>query len=143
VKPFRILWLLLLPALLFFGSSCAVLQKSPPAPAPDASWKGIGGQVLYRDAKRSIVADVSLRQGRNSREYSLEVSKAGLVLLKLDRAESLGWAKGPLARRSFAGPVTSAPEHLQGWFTETTVALENQTPKPAASALGIQYRLNR
>ena len=132
--------LFILSAFLFFQSGCAVWQKTTQGPLPAANWKTVNGQVRYADEKRTFVADVTIREGKNSREYSLEVTKGGASLLLLARAENLGWATGLLARRSFSGPVSKAPVRLQNWFRETTAALENARPDTNS---GIQYRLQR
>ncbi|MEO7932445.1 MAG: hypothetical protein ABIT76_04725 [Chthoniobacterales bacterium] len=130
-----------LSALLFLTSCAALLPKPDPTPTPGLKWKSIGGQVRYSDTRRTIVADVTIR-AKNAREYSMEVSKAGAMLLKLDRAGTEGWASGPLAHWPFHGPVDKAPSHLTGWYRETTAALENPgAPQPAASGPGIQFRL--
>lgn len=135
----RFLWLIVV-VLSFSG--CAGLQKSNPAPAPKADWGSVGGQVRYADSKRTFIADVAIRTGQNSREYSMEVTKSGVLLLKLDRAASLAWATGPLAHWPFSGSVEKAPAHLEKWFAATTVALEGKAP-PTSNASGIQFRLQR
>jgi len=135
---------MVLAGLLIFQAGCALLPKGEPGPVPLASWKTVAGQVRYQDSKRSIVADVTIRVGKNPREYSMEVSKAGAVLLHLDRAERIGWARGPLAHWPFHDAVEKAPGHLQGWYRETSAALENSTvPQPAGETVRIQFRLQR
>ncbi len=130
-------------SVLVFLTSCALLPKPAATPTPGANWKTLSGQVRYADTKRTIVADVTLRVA-HPREYSMEVSKAGAILLKLDRAGDEGWASGLLAHWPFHGPVEKAPSHLTGWYRETTAALENTgAPKPTASGPGVQFRLQR
>ncbi len=134
--------LFLLTSLVFL-TSCALLPKPAATPTPGANWKTLSGQVRYSDTKRTIVADVTLRVA-NPREYSMEVSKAGAILLKLDRAGNDGWASGLLAHWPFHGPVEKAPAHLAVWYRETTAALENTgAPKPTARGPGVQFRLQR
>ena len=135
-----ILWWILFPALLFLNFGCVANEKAAKPTTPASDWKTIGGQVRYADSKRSFVADVTIRQGNTAREYSLDVNKAGAILLKLDRAESIGWAKGPLAYGMYHGLVEAAPQNLQKWYLETTAALEKKPTNPAS---GIQYRLQQ
>lgn len=119
-------------------SGCA----STPAPKPGVQWKSVGGQVRYADAKRTFVADVSIRVGANSQEYSMEVNKAGAILLKLDRAGDQGWATGPLAHWPFSGPVKSAGSHLKPWFESTSNALSGASVAEAGFPK-LQFRLQR
>ena len=87
-------------------------QFADPAPA----WQTKTGQLAYTDQKVSLIGEVLVRYSKQG-DFELTFTKAGgITLLALRQDASFGKAEGPLARRSWSGPLAEAPPRLRGWF---------------------------
>lgn len=96
-------------------ASCATTSTHQFA-TPTNAWKTRSGQLAYRGPQMSLIGEVLVR---SSREGDLELifTKApGLTLMTIRQDAQFASAEGPLARGRWAGPTTSAPERLRGWF---------------------------
>ncbi len=96
-------------------TSCAVTSSHQFA-APGAQWQTRAGQLAYRSPKISLIGDVLVRFSAAG-DMELRFSKApGLTLMTIRQDANFGSAEGPLARGKWAGPLTTAPPRLRGWF---------------------------
>ncbi len=98
-----------------FLTSCAA---NPPhqfaQPSPD--WKTRSGQLLYRNAKTTLIGDVIVRFSRAG-DFDLTFSKGpGLTLFAIREDASFAEVKGALAGRGWSGPLDHAPSPLRGWL---------------------------
>jgi hypothetical protein len=102
-------------ALLIVGlTSCATTSTHQFA-EPKGDWQMRTGQLLYRNANRTVVGDVVVRYSSNG-DFELTVSKGpGINLLILRQDPAFADVKGPMAGRGWSGPVDHAPPPLRGW----------------------------
>jgi len=81
-----------------------------------ATWQTRTGQLMYRNAKTSVVGDVVVRFSGNG-EFELTFSKGpGVALLNLRQDSAFAEVKGAMAGRGWSGPVQQAPKQLRGWL---------------------------
>ena len=83
---------------------------------PTSNWQIRNGQLLYRTAKTSLIGDLLVRFSKNG-DFELTFSKGpGVPLLILRQDSQYAEVKGAFSRGGWAGPVTRAPQPLQGWL---------------------------
>ena len=109
-------------AALIFGAaslvftSCQTTTSSHQFADPSPAWQTKTGQLAYTDQKVSLIGEVLARYSKDG-EFELTFTKAGgITLLSVRQDPQFGKAEGPLARRSWSGPLAKAPPHLRGWF---------------------------
>ena len=83
---------------------------------PGADWRVRTGQLMYRNAKTTLIGDIVSRSSKNG-GFELTFSKGpGLPLLVLRQDQQFAEVKGALARSGWSGPVERAPRQLRGWL---------------------------
>ena len=83
---------------------------------PKANWQTRTGQLLYRDAKTTVIGDVFVRFS-DAGDFELTFSKGpGINLLLLRQDSTSAEIKGPMAGRGWSGPIDRAPPQLRGWL---------------------------
>jgi hypothetical protein len=83
---------------------------------PKGDWQMRSGQLLYRNARTTLIGEVFVRYSKGG-DFELTFSKgAGVTLLALRQDNSFAEIKGPLVRGGWSGQVEQAPQHLQGWL---------------------------
>jgi len=96
-------------------TSCAMLSRHQFI-EPAVNWHTRNGQLLYRNARRSLIGEVLVRFS-NHNEFELTFSKGtGVTLLTLRQDADYAEVKGALAGRGWSGPVAHAPPQLRGWL---------------------------
>ena len=96
-------------------TSCATISPHEFA-EPARGWQARGGQLLYRNPKRTLIGEVYVRFSKAG-DFELTFSKGpGITLLVLRQDATFGQLKGPLAGRGWSGPVDRAPQQLRGWL---------------------------
>ena len=84
---------------------------------PSQAWQTRSGQLLYRNASRTLIGEVIVRFS-NAGNFELTFSKGpGLTLLIVRQDPNFVRISGPLARGSWSGPPAQAPVHLRAWLT--------------------------
>jgi hypothetical protein len=110
-------WLPVLVALSTLGglTSCAFLSRHVFS-EPSVDWQARSGQLLYRNARTTLVGEVLVRFSKTG-GFELTFSKGpGVNLLTLRQDASFAEIKGGLARGVWSGPVAGAPRRLRGWL---------------------------
>ena len=98
---------------LFFLGGCAVLSNHQ-FTAPARDWQARNGQLLYRNAKTTLIGEVLVRFSKNG-DFELTFSKGpGVTLLTLRQDATSAEIRGALARNGWAGEVAHAPPKLRG-----------------------------
>ena len=83
---------------------------------PVATWQTRTGQLLFRNAKTTVIGDVFVRFS-NAGDFELTFSKGpGVTLLSIRQDANFAEAKGAMAGRGWSGPVGYAPPQLRGWL---------------------------
>jgi uncharacterized protein YceK len=103
---------LLMAALLMAG--CATISTHQFA-QPAANWQTRTGQLMYRDATRTVIGDVVVRYSTTN--FELTFSKGpGVTLLALRQDASFVEMNGPMSGRGWSGAKDRAPQQLRGWL---------------------------
>ena len=114
--PLAILMHALVAAFLIVDLTSCATTSSHQFAEPAGDWQMRSGQLLYRNAKTTLIGEVFVRYSKNG-DFELTFSKgAGVTLLALRQDNSFAEIKGPLVRGSWSGQVEQAPQRLQGWF---------------------------
>lgn len=93
---------------------------------PKVNWQTKTGQLLYRNAKTTVIGDVAVRFSKNG-DFELMFSKGpGVTLLTLRQDAGFAEVKGPMAGRGWAGPADHAPQPLRGWLELREAVLHAQ-----------------
>ncbi len=96
-------------------TSCATTSSHQFA-GPAGDWQMRNGQLLYRNAKTTLIGEVLVRYSKSG-DFELTFSKgAGVTLLALRQDSSYAEIKGPLVRGGWSGQVEQAPQRLRGWL---------------------------
>ena len=96
-------------------TSCAT-SPSHQFAEPAGDWQMRSGQLLYRNARTTLIGEVFVRYSKNG-DFELTFSKgAGVTLLALRQDNSFAEIKGPLVRGGWSGQVEQAPQRLRGWL---------------------------
>jgi len=96
-------------------TSCATTSRHQFA-EPAGDWQIRSGQLLYRNARTTLIGEVLVRYSKNG-DFELTFSKgAGVTLLALRQDGSFAEIKGPLVRGGWLGQVEQAPQRLRGWL---------------------------
>lgn len=104
---------LLLTAFLLTG--CATTSTHQFA-QPALDWQTRTGQLLYRNAKTTVIGDVVVRYSKGG-DFELTFSKGpGVVLFNLRQDSAFADVKGPLAGPGWSGPIDHTPQQLQAWL---------------------------
>jgi len=110
-RPYLILFALGL--LIFDLSGCTAISRHQFA-EPAVNWQARNGQLLYRNARRTLIGEVLVRFS-NRNNFELTFSK-GVTLLTLREDANFAEVRGALAGRGWSGPIDSAPPPLRGWL---------------------------
>ena len=103
-------------ALCALGLASCVTTSTHDFATPAAAWQTRTGQLAYKGPRMALIGEVLVRFS-TSGEMELTFSKGpGVNLLVLRQDAQFGSAEGPMARGRWAGPVSTAPERLRGWF---------------------------
>lgn len=98
-----------------FLSSCATTSTHQFA-EPAADWQVRTGQLLYRNAKTTMIGDVVVRFSKNG-DFDLTFSKGpGVILLTLQQDATFARVAGAFARTGWSGAIDRAPPPLHGWL---------------------------
>lgn len=94
--------------------SCAMVRHQFTEPSQD--WQTRSGQLLYRNARTTIMGEVVVRFS-SAGNFELTFSKGpGVTLLLVRQDPNFVRISGPLARGSWSGAPAQAPMHLRGWL---------------------------
>lgn len=103
---------------------------------PKANWQTRSGQLLYRNAKTTVIGDVFVRFS-NAGDFELTFSKGpGVNLLVLRQDSTSAEIKGPMAGRSWSGPIDRAPQQLHGWLELRAAVVHAQDRHQVRHVLG-------
>jgi hypothetical protein len=96
-------------------NGCAIMRHQFAEPSED--WHARNGQLLYRNAHRTIIGEVVVRFS-NAGNFELTFSKGpGLTMLVIRQDPNFVRLSGALARGSWSGPPAQAPARFRGWLT--------------------------
>jgi hypothetical protein len=96
-------------------TSCAILSPHQFA-SPTKDWQTRSGQLLYRNAKTTVVGDVVVRFSKAG-DFELSFSKGpGLTLFTIEQDAKAARVHSSLAHLSWSGPTDRAPKQLRGWL---------------------------
>ena len=96
-------------------TSCATVSSHRFA-EPTADWQTRSGQLLYRNASRTVIGDVLVRTSPAG-DFELTFAKGpGVALLRIRQDASHAAVSGALARMGWSGATASAPKQLRGWL---------------------------
>lgn len=96
-------------------TSCVTVSRHQFA-APSRDWQTRSGQLLYRNAKTTLIGEVVVRFS-NGGEFELTFSKGpGATLLAIRQDPTFAEIKGVLAGRGWSGPIDRAPPQLRAWL---------------------------
>ena len=85
--------------------------------APRSTWRTKAGQLAYKGPTMAVIGEVLVRFSKKG-QFELTLTKGpGVNLLIVRQDAQFASAEGPLAGASWAGPTSSAPERLRGWFS--------------------------
>lgn len=110
-------WLnaILIALLIVNLTGCAMISRHQFV-EPAVNWQTRSGQLLYRNARRTLIGEVLVRFS-NRNDFELTFSKgSGLTLLTVRQDVSFADVRGALAGRGWSGPVDRAPAQLRGWL---------------------------
>lgn len=83
---------------------------------PSRDWQTRSGQLMYRNAKTTLIGDAVVRFSENG-GFELTFAKGpDITLLVIRQDAAFAEVKGPLARQGWSGPVDHAPPQLRGWL---------------------------
>ena len=108
----------LIVALVIVGLTSCATTSSHQFAEPKGDWQMRSGQLLYRNARTTLIGEVLVRYcySKNG-DFELTFSKgAGMTLLALRQDNSFAEIKGPLVRGGWSGQVEQAPQQLRGWL---------------------------
>src|SRR5260370_12787281 len=106
-------------------TSCATTSTHQ-FPQPARDWQTRTGQLLYRNPKTTVIADVIVRFSSNG-DYELTFSKGpGVNLLFLRQDASFAEVSGPLAGRGWSGPIDTAPPPPRAWLEQRSQTVNPQ-----------------
>jgi len=109
-------------------TSCATVPRHTFA-EPTGRWQTRTGQLLYRNAKATLVGDVIVRYSKMG-DFELTFSKGpGLTLLVLRQDKLFAEVKGALARNGWSGPIERAPAQLRVWLQLRDKIIQAQNRK--------------
>jgi hypothetical protein len=115
-NPLAILTGKLIIALLIVDLTSCATTSSHQFAEPTGEWQMRSGQLLYRNARTTLIGEVLVRYSKNG-DFELTFSKgAGVTLLALQQDNSFAEIEGPLVRGGWSGQVEQAPQQLQGWL---------------------------
>jgi hypothetical protein len=115
--PLAILKRALVAAFLIVGLTSCATTSSHQFAEPTGDWQMRSGQLLYRNARTTLIGEVLVRYSKNG-DLELTFSKGtGVTLLALRQDNSFTEIKGPLVRGGWSGQVEQAPQRLQGWLS--------------------------
>jgi hypothetical protein len=110
---------------------------------PSGDWQTRSGQLLYRNARTSVIGEVVVRYS-NAGSFELTFSKGpGLTLFVINQEENFVRFSGPLARGSWSGPPTQAPARLRGWLQVREKLLANKDRQSIRHVAGAETFLFR
>lgn len=125
-------------------STCALFFAAcaTPIPSPQPSWKQATGQIQSRGGATPIVGEIAIRW--DDQNFLAEITKGpSLPLLKIygkgRHAEEV-IARGALARGTWKGSPTEAPEALQAWVALPEVFHWAQARKDGDRTYSIQLQ---
>ncbi len=96
-------------------TSCATTPSHQFA-EPTGDLQMRSGQLLYRNARTTLIGEVFVRYSKNG-DFELTFSKGtGVTLLALRQDNSFAEINGPLVRGGWSGQVEQAPQRLRGWL---------------------------
>lgn len=82
---------------------------------PSQDWQARNGQLLYRNARTTIIGEVVVRFS-SAGNFELTFSKGpGVTLLIIRHDPNFVRISGPLARGSWSGPPAQVPARFRGW----------------------------
>jgi hypothetical protein len=100
---------------LFNLPGCAMISRHQFV-EPAINWQTRSGQLLYRNAKRTLIGEVYVRFS-NRDEFELTFSKgSGVTLLTLRQDAKFAEVRGALTGRGWSGPIERSPPQLRGWL---------------------------
>jgi len=103
---------------------------------PKANWQTRSGQLLYRNAKTTVIGDVFVRFS-NAGDFELTFSKGpGVNLLVLRQDSTSAEIKGPMAGRGWSGPIDRAPPQLYVWLELRAAVVHAQDRHQVRHVLG-------
>src|SRR5947208_3337705 len=83
---------------------------------PTPAWQTRSGQLLYRNAKTTLIGDAFVRF-TNTGDFELTFSKGpGIMLLLLREDARFAAVKGAVGGPGWSGPIERAPKQLRGWM---------------------------
>jgi hypothetical protein len=101
--------------LLVVMTSCATTSTHRFA-EPKSDWHTRTGQLLYRNAKTTVIGDVIVRYSKSG-DFELTFSKGpGVSLFVLRQDANFAEVKGPMTGPGWSGPIDHAPAQLRGWL---------------------------
>ena len=123
-------------------TSCATTSPHQFA-EPAGDWQMRNGQLLYRNAKTTLIGEVLIRYSKNG-DFELTFSKgAGVTLLALRQDSSFAEIKGPVVRGGWSGQVEQAPQRLRGWLNLRDKLIRAQDRHAVRYATGTETFLFR
>jgi hypothetical protein len=123
-------------------SSCSVLSHHQ-FTEPARDWQTRSGQLLYRNARTTIIGDVVVRSS-SSGDFELTFSKGpGVTLLVIQQDANFAHVKGALARMGWSGPVEHAPKQLRAWLGLRKKVMEAQNQQSVRHSSGSESFLLR
>jgi hypothetical protein len=107
-------------------SNCATTERHQFA-QPESNWQVRTGQLMYRNAKTTLIGDVVVRFSKTG-DFELTFSKGpGMPLLVLRQDAQFAQVSGTFARNGWSGPVDRAPQQLRAWLELRDQILKNPT----------------
>ena len=139
------LWILraLIVAFLVVDLTSCATTSSHQFAEPAGDWQMRSGQLLYRNAKTTLIGEVLIRYSKNG-DFELTISKgAGVTLLALRQDSSFAEMGGPLVRGGWSGQVEHAPQQLRGWLNLRDKLIRAQDRQSVRYATGTETFLFR
>jgi hypothetical protein len=122
-------------------TGCALIRHQFAEPSQD--WSSRNGQLLYRNAKTTIIGEVVVRFS-SAGNFELTFSKGpGVTLLLIRQDPNYVRLSGPLARGSWSGMPTQAPVRLRGWLTLRDKLLRSKDQQSVRHVVGAETFLFR
>lgn len=138
----RSFWAPLAALLVVHATGCAMVS-SHQFTDPTNNWQSRSGQLMYRNAKTTLIGEVLVRFSQSG-DFELTFSKGpGVNLLVLRENDSFAEVRGPLARMGWSGPVQRAPKQLQPWIALREKIIQAQDRKSFRYASGEETFLFR
>jgi hypothetical protein len=83
---------------------------------PNANWQTRTGQLMYRNATRTVIGDVVARYS-DTGDFELTFSKGpGVTLLTFRQDAGFAEISGAIVGHGWSGPIERAPQQLRGWI---------------------------